>query len=373
MRARRSRYQQGSVKRVKRANGGFAWEVRFSEYRNGKRYQRTQTYDGAEFPKEKDVRKTIELAISQLNAGTAGEKADVTFGTITALYRKEHLPTLDHSTQSTNKYLLTSYIEDRFGRTPLREMRPLAIHQWLQGLKLSQTTKASIRSVMSVCFRLAALHEFLPPMEQNPMSVIKLKGVTKRQKRRPEVTIEDFRRLIAQISEPLQIMVLLAGAYGLRVSELLALKWEDIDAEKKMIHIRRKYTRGKLGETKTTSSEAPLPIADGILKALAVWRPKTGDSEWLFPSPRTGGPRSASMLLEKGLKPITARLGLGNVGFHTLRHACRSWLSSGGAALGTQKDLLRHSDISTTANIYGHALTEDMRKAHEALVRQLLP
>jgi integrase len=78
------------------------------------------------------------------------------------------------------------------------------------------------------------------------------------------------------------------------------------------------------------------------------------------------------MLLQKGLKPIAKELGLGNIGFHALRHACRSWLSSGGAALGTQKDLVRHADIGTTANIYGHALTEDMREAHAKLVAELL-
>lgn len=78
------------------------------------------------------------------------------------------------------------------------------------------------------------------------------------------------------------------------------------------------------------------------------------------------------MLLQKGPKPVAEELGLGNVGFHALRHACRSWLDSGGASLGTQKDLLRHADIGTTANVYDRALTEEMHKAHEQLVGQLL-
>ena len=368
---RKARYVKGSIRRVKRASG-FAWEVRFSELRNGKRYQRTQTFDPSKYPKEKDVRKAIEFTVSQVNAGTAGEMADAKFGAVTALYRSEHLPTLEHSTQSTNGYLLRDYIEDRFSQTPIREMRPLDINGWIQELKLSATTKASIRSIMSVCFRLAALLEFIPPLATNPMSLIKLKGVTKRQKKIAAISIQDFKRLLSKLPEPLNIMVLVGGAFGLRVSELLALKWEDIDEKGKTISIVRKFTRGKLGETKTAASSAPLPIAPSLLKALFEWKPKTKGSEWLFPSPRNGGPRSASMLLQKGLKPIARELGLGNVGFHSLRHACRSWLSSGGAALGTQKDLLRHSDISTTMNVYGHSLTADMRKAHEQLVGKLL-
>jgi integrase len=72
------------------------------------------------------------------------------------------------------------------------------------------------------------------------------------------------------------------------------------------------------------------------------------------------------------IKPAADQLGLGRITWHSLRHACRSSLSSGGAALGTQEDLLRHSDISTTMNVYGHSLNKNMRKAHENLVGKLL-
>ena len=79
------------------------------------------------------------------------------------------------------------------------------------------------------------------------------------------------------------------------------------------------------------------------------------------------------MLLQKGLKPAATRIGLGNVGWHTLRHACRSWLDSGNVQVGVQKDLRRHSDINTTMNIYGRALPADMRKSHNRMVKQLVP
>ncbi|HKD60762.1 MAG TPA: tyrosine-type recombinase/integrase [Terracidiphilus sp.] len=371
MKAKRPRYQQGSIRKVSRAKG-YAWEVRFSDWKNGKRHQRTLTFDAAEYPSKKEVRRAIELDVSQVNASTGAAKGDAKFMDVCALYRKEHLPTLEHSTRYTNSYLLDDYIEAHFGHTSIRDVKPLEIDRWIKSLNLAATTKASIRSVMSVCFNLAALYEYIPPMQRNPMSLIKLKGVSKRQKKIPEITFTQFKAILAKLPEPLSVMVLLAGAYGLRVSELLALKWEDIDAQRKTISIVRKFTRGKLGKTKTASSEAPLPLSDEILKVLVMWKPKTDNSEWLFPSPRTGGPRSASMLLQKGLKPVAKDLGIENIGFHTLRHACRSWLNSGGTDLGTQKDLLRHADISTTANIYGHALTEDMRKAHEQLVGKLL-
>lgn len=50
------------------------------------------TFQGNEYPKEADVRKAIELTISQINSGTAGEKADAKFGAIITLYRRKFLP-----------------------------------------------------------------------------------------------------------------------------------------------------------------------------------------------------------------------------------------------------------------------------------------
>jgi hypothetical protein len=71
---------------------GHAWEVRFSEWLNGKRFQRTMTFQGTEYPKEADVRKALELTVSQINSGTAGEKADAKFSAIVTPYRRKFLP-----------------------------------------------------------------------------------------------------------------------------------------------------------------------------------------------------------------------------------------------------------------------------------------
>ena len=244
---------------------------------------------------------------------------------------------------------------------------------WFEELELAPTTKASIRSVMSVCFDLAALHEYIPQMDKNPMSLVRIKGVSKRKKKVVPLTMKQFRDLVEALPEPFNIMALLTGCLALRVSEMVALKWEDIDAKLSQIMIQRKFTHGKLGKTKSDASEAGLPLANSLLEILEGWRPNVRDSEWLFPSSITGGPRSASNLLEDHLKPVAGKLGLGNIGWHTLRHACRSWLDSGRAQVGVQKDLLRQADITTTMNIYGRSIPADMRKSHNKLVKQLVP
>jgi len=150
MKLLKSRYQQGSITRIPRANG-YAWRVRFSEWNGGKRTQKSLTFSGLEYANESDVQKAIELAVSQQNRDTERAKIDAHFGEIVELYRTEHLPGLEHSTRQTNTYLLNSYIGPKFNDVRIRGVTPLAVTRWFSGLRLAPTTKASIRSM--ICAR----------------------------------------------------------------------------------------------------------------------------------------------------------------------------------------------------------------------------
>ncbi len=373
MKKTRARYQQGNIRKVPRASG-FAWEVRFSAGKiDGKPKYKSHYFDGGKYPTVASVRTALQHKVILANSAAGRVKVDAKFQEIIEIYREKHLPGLEHATQKTNSYLLSSYIEPMFGAKKFTEVTPQAVLDWFAGLKLAATTKSSIRSVLSVCLRLAAIYGYIPTSEADAMTLVVIKGISKRKKKKKQITVEWFHRLIKALPEPLNIMVTVDGCLGLRISELLALKWEDIDSKARTIMIQRKFTHGKLGITKTDASEASLPLAKELLEVLTDWKPKTEGSEWVFPSRRTGGVRSASMLLKKGIQPVAKEIGLGHITWHMLRHACRSWLDSGRTPTGVQKDLLRVSDISTAMNIYGRALTEDMRKSHNRLVKQLVP
>lgn len=373
MRAKRARYQQGSIKKVPRAKG-FAWEVRFSETVNGNRTRKTLCFDSDKYPTEASVRKAIQTQVALANTQNERAKVGAKFGAITELYRARHLPTLRHSTQNTNAYLLKNYIEPRWTDEPLQDVTPLRVLNWLGELgELAATTKVAIRATMSKCFQLAALHGYIPATDKNPMSVVTIKGTSKREKPIVILTPAQFKDLVSALPSPLNVMVLLDGALGLRVGKLLALHWEDINWDEKTITIQRSFTHEQLDEVKTAASNAVLALDDLILAVLKTHKATTGDSALLFPSPRTGGYRSASMLLAKGLQPVAMRLKLGRVTWHGLRHSYRSWLDAKGVPVGIQKDLLRHSDVTTTMNRYGRALQPDMRIGNSAVIQDLVP
>jgi integrase len=380
LKAKRARYQQGTIRKIARANG-FAWEVRFSETINGKQRQKSLYFQSDEYPTKASVRKATQLQVALANSDNDRHKVGVNFGTITALYRSAHLPTLRKATRDKNAYLLKDFIEPEWSNVPLLSLTPLKVVGWLTGIKgtknplkpLAATTRAGIRSVMHQCFELAALHGYLPATDRNPMSLVKIKGTSQREREKIILQPEQFNRLVTALPVPLNVMVLLLGCLGLRISELLGLHWGDIDWDNFTIMIQRGFSHEELGEVKTQASRAKLPLDEALLGIIKTYRATAADSELMFPSSRTGRYRSASMLLQKGMQPVAIRLGFGRVTFHDLRHSCRTWLDAKGVPVGVVKDMLRHADYSTTMNVYGGALQPDMRIGQSAMVRELIP
>jgi len=63
---------------------------------------------------------------------------------------------------------------------------------------------------------------------------------------------------------------------------------------------------------------------------------------------------------------------IGSLGTHSLRHTYRSWLDGIGTGIAVQQRLMRHADIRTTMNVYGHIVTDDMEQAHKKVVNLAL-
>jgi integrase len=100
--------------------------------------------------------------------------------------------------------------------------------------------------------------------------------------------------------------------------------------------------------------------------------PGYSEGHWLFPSPVTGRPYHADSIRNDYLVPTSLKLGLGRIGFHTLRHTYRAWLDETGAPVGVQQKLMRHAHVSTTMDQYGNASAQAKRKANRPIVQRLL-
>ena len=156
---------------------------------------------------------------------------------------------------------------------------------------------------------------------------------------------------------------------GLRRGELLGLKWSDIDLEKGDLRVQRQIGRinGKIIEMplKTKNAYRTLPLSADAISVLMQQRRKTGNSEWVFPSP-TGGPMSPDSVLHM-LHRVLKRAGLPKVRFHDLRHTFATMALQNGVDVKTVSSVLGHYSAGFTLDTYAHVTTDAQLKAAQTM------
>ena len=179
-----------------------------------------------------------------------------------------------------------------------------------------------------------------------------------------------MKSIIRTAMEPLSAICLILSLTGMRIGEVLALRRDDLDFQRKVINIRRSVYEGKLGTPKSRASIAALPMPDALVERLRdyEWNPAKREnlSGFLFLN-HDGRPYSANRLRERKLHPVLAKLGIIQTGFHAFRHAVASELIDSGAPITVVQTQMRHSDPRITLGIYGHVIPQSQRAAIESL------
>jgi len=297
--------------------------------------------------------------------------------TLVEQYRAEKMPARASTKRGYDAWI-DNHIMPRWGNCPLSDVQARPVELWLQSLTLAPKSKLHIRGLPSVLWDYAMWAGHVAT-QRNPMELVSIKGASKRVRKPRSLTVEQFQQLLETLGKDVcwRTILLIAVSFGLRISEVLGLKWKDVDWLGKTLRIERGVVKQIVDDVKTHCSARTMVCADELLAILKVWKQTTQfpDSEdWMFASPVKLGrqPLSYTHVWET-LTKATKDVGIGHVSSHTFRHTHRSWLDSVGTPVGVQQRLMRHADIRTTMNIYGDAATADMRDAHGKVVRLALP
>ena len=182
----------------------------------------------------------------------------------------------------------------------------------------------------------------------------------------PSFTPDQLTQILSIAEEPWRTMFCILTLDGLRAGEVLGLKWEDIDFDRSLLHIRRTAWYGKVQTAKSETSETVLPIPSSLLTVLrnyrTIWKPN--NANFLFVT-RNNRPPSSNKVVEYRLWTILDALNIPRCGLHAFRHAHTSLLLDSGATPKVVQRQLRHSDARTTLEIYGHVVGDAHREAVE--------
>ena len=200
---------------------------------------------------------------------------------------------------------------------------------------------------------------------------------------KPTITPEQFNNLIRHIPEPYATMIFVAMWTGLRVSELIGLKWRCIHTDS--ITIEQRYFRGDWSVPKTDASAATIGVDAQVvtrilsLKTLSVdiragramrthkLVKSAAPDDLVFQSVQQGKPMNDQNVLKRHIKPAARKLGLSFVNWRCLRTSHATWLVQAGADPKSVQGQMRHSRISTTMEIYAQIVPSAQRRALEQL------
>jgi integrase len=334
----------------------------------------------------REVKKIAAEKLRPLNQGLESIGSATNFAAyVNEIYIPVVMPTLATSTQERYRGVIANYLLPAFGQLSLREVTHLNIQRYfsttLAKSQLSHESKDKIRDVLSSVLGSAAGFGVLV---KNPAENIRLPA-DRRGKRivKPYLKPEQFDALLARITEPYATMVYVAVLTGLRVSELIGLRWNDIHNDS--ITIDERYCRGDWGAPKTESSAATIAVNRAVierihgLKSLTVavkagratrkYRVVKSDApdDLVFQSVKDGKPIRDNNALIRFIKPAARELGLPWVNWRSLRTSHATWLKMAGADVKDAQAQLRHSRASTTLDIYQQFVPESQRRAVDRL------
>lgn len=272
------------------------------------------------------------------------------------------------STYAGYNYKLTKYILPELGDLKLQLIKEENIKQYIQSLQARGLSAGSINTIFRVLNQIISKAYQQGFMQNNPCSLIELPRRTKQIKK--VLTIKEQQSLVQEaLKEPTCSPIILSLYTGMRIGEISALMWENINLDEGEIYICQtlqriyqsnkegKKTRIYIGRPKTESSVRIIPISPHLRKYLSE-KKQFSDSPYVinvkgsFAEPRVITDRSLS---------VSRQAGLEDFHFHCLRHTFATRALEQGADITNLSYIMGHASSKMTLDTYTTSLEEQRR------------
>jgi integrase len=374
----RQTFQHGWIVRKARSKGPDVWVLRWREGDADK----SRTLGTAQ---QLRTKAEAQRAASKFTAEINNSIEIATFGRLARRYLQEGIPERQ-STAGPLRSMLSARILPEWEDVRVVDMAkdPMAVEQWIKGLQtkpkkkgekprdLAPKSKLHTRAVMHRLFEYAMRWRYLD-CQRNPMALIELKGTSRRVRPIYLLTAQQYYAVLSELAAHVRLMAILAMNMGMRISEILGLKWTDINFEDATLTIERSVVGKHEDETKNLNSASVLPLHKIVMQEVCAWQRKEKSvNGWLFGNIDTGRPYHADSLRQDHLAPVGKKAGIPNLGWHNFRHTYRARLGSSGATQEVQQKLMRHGSIEMTMKYGQNHMLDSIRPANAKLVEELV-
>ncbi len=347
------------------------WEGRFPKGRGADGALIYGSVYGKSF---KEAKEKLLVARNNLPSINMSKAKSITFGDVLGLWMDNNRLRLKGGTIHKYQIVINNHILPELGSLKISDIDTTLINNFLfekaekgslrQQKPLSPAYVKSIMLIINAALKFAVNEELCKPLK-NPIH----KPVDT-PKKLEILSAENQKRLENEIFENSScnnIGILISLQTGLRIGEICALKWENIDFEKSIIQVRHTIARVINEDTKsgfsscliidspkTKASLRDIPISKELVMVLKKIRAESV-SEFVvskkkdFVSTRTYEYRFHTLLKRLGIPPIN---------FHALRHTFATRCIEAGVDVKSLSEILGHANVGITLNTYVHSSME---------------
>jgi integrase len=274
--------------------------------------------------------------------------------------------TVRRSTFAQYESVVNRHLIPALGRLKLKSITPAharSLYREKLDCGLSPRTVQYIHVTLHKALKQAVMDGLIP---RNIADAVKAPQVHKKEVN-PLIPAEVAALLSAASGDRLEALYVTAIHTGLRRSELLGLKWTDIDLDTGTLSVQRSLDKdGTFNPPKRSKSRRTVKLTPQAAEALKGHRARQNEerlqlgSLWedrglVFPN-RSGKPMNADNLYHRGFKPLLEKAGLSGFTFHSLRHTCATLLLSKNVNPKIVSEMLGHATISQTMDTYSHVM-----------------
>jgi integrase len=290
---------------------------------------------------------------------------------------------LEHGTIVQRRQHLELHVRPFIGGEKLASLTMPRVHAFDAQLRKAGRSLAMRRKILTNLKTCLTFAQGQGLCAQNVAKGVKIKADDRRARGRLEEGVDfptklQIKTLIDKAPARWRPFIIVAAFTGMRASELRGLRWQDIDLDAGIIHVRQRADAWhSIGSPKSAAGTRDIPLVPMAINALKQWKlvcPK-GELSLVFPN-GAGNIESQGNILNRVWGPLQLAAGItGHFTFHSLRHAAASLFI---ATLGWQpkriQSVLGHASISMTFDRYGHLFAdhegdrEAMKKLEAAIV-----
>jgi len=272
---------------------------------------------------------------------------------------KNRINTVTEANKQDIKSSIEKNILPLFGSRKFEDITVADISIWIQDLqqRYSNSRVKSNRNLFKSIFEYA--QNDLRIVDYNPFISKAVKNIKLTVKVSEEVyTTEEIKNMFENVSGWLKVYLDLSFKYGLRPGELIALKFEDIDFEKNLLHIQRFRNSDKLIIDKTDIDKIPknkkhfrtISLYESTVELIKAYNLFTDNKEWLFTTTYNKPFVESRSILKYHLEPLLKELNIKNKKLYATRRAFASIYSANNSSLSDLQKIMGHSE--------GSAITE---------------